>query len=271
MKQKKTLRFSDSDSSASALQVPESKRCMTKSRRGDEQQGQTARKEKTMNTTTTTTATAFAIEAINGDNRRPGMPADHTALVRYDSSPRWGWLCCATFKTTEEAEAFAKALTPTTDAVPEPIPEEIPETAPKAKAKRVKKDKTATTPKALTLATCGQCRAEYKAEAWHTESLCPDCYAIAHPKPPKAEKTAGQTMARAVAGIVLAVLITKGTHYAVSVVDPATGYNYSKVYTLKTHEEALTLAEKMYKNRKLDDVIDTTPEALDTEATLAGE
>jgi hypothetical protein len=40
---------------------------------------------------------------------------------------------------------------------------------------------------------------------------------------------------------------------------------------LKTHEEALTLAEKMYKNRELDDILDTTPEALDTEATLAGE
>ena len=42
MKQKKTLRFSDSDSSASALKVPESKRCMTKSHSSD-------RKEETMN------------------------------------------------------------------------------------------------------------------------------------------------------------------------------------------------------------------------------
>jgi hypothetical protein len=230
---------------------------MTKSHGSD-------RKEKTMSTTTTTTtAPAFEVEAINGDNRRPGMPADHTALVRYDSNPRFGWMCCATFKTTEEAEAFAKTLTTPAN--------EIPETAPKAKAKRTKKDKSTTTAKALTLATCGQCQAEYKAEAWHTENLCPDCYAIAHPKPPKAEKTAGQTMARAVAGIVLAVLITKGTHYAVSVVDPVTGYNYSKVYTLKTHEEALTLAEKMYKNRKLDDILDTTAEAVNTEALIAGE
>jgi len=234
MKQKKTLRFSDSDSSASALKVPESKRCMTKSRRGDKQQGQTARKEKTMNTTTTNTTTK----------------ACECCKLAFEALPDAGNLC----------PDCQKATTPANDT-----------TAPKAKAKRVKKDKTATTPKALTLATCATCQAEYKAEAWHTESLCPDCYAIAHPKPPKAEKTAGQTMARAVAGIVLAVLITKGTHYAVSVVDPVTGYNYSKVYTLKTHGEALELAEKMYKNRELSDILDTTPEAVDTEAKIAGE
>ena len=195
MKQKKTLRFSDSDSSASALKVPESKRCMTKSHSSD-------RKEETMNADTNTTT-------------------DTTA------------------------------------------------TAPKAKAKRTKK--TDTTAKAHTIATCATCQAEYKAEAWHTESLCPTCYAIAHPKPPKAESTTAQTVAKVAAGIALAVLITKGTHYAVSVIDPTTGANVSKVYTLKTHGEALTLAEKMYHDRKLDDILDASPEATDTEATLAGE
>ena len=134
-------------------------------------------------------------------------------------------------------------------------------TAPKAKAKRTKK--TDTTAKAHTIATCATCQAEYKAEAWHTESLCPTCYAKAHPKAEKPESTTAQTVAKAVAGIALAVLITKGTHYAVSVIDPTTGNNVSKVYTLKTHGEALTLAEKMYRDRKLDDILDATPEAVD--------
>jgi len=142
-------------------------------------------------------------------------------------------------------------------------------TAPKAKAKRTKK--TETTAKALTLATCTACRAEYKAEKWHTENLCPTCYTKAHPKTEKAETTAGQTIARAVAGVALAVLITKGTHYAVSVVNPATGQNLSKVYLLKSHGEALTLAEQMYHDRKLADILDASPEATDTEAKLAGE
>jgi hypothetical protein len=193
MKQKKTLRFSDSDSSASALKVPESKRCMTKSHSSD-------RKEQIMNTATT-----------------------HTA------------------KPTKTA------------------------------TKRTKKAKTDATPKAHTLATCTVCATEYKAEAWHTESLCPTCYAKAHPKPEKPESTTAQTVAKVAAGIALAVLITKGTHYAVSVIDPTTGANVSKVYNLKTHGEALTLAEKMYHDRKLDDILDATPEATDTEATLAGE
>ncbi len=195
MKQKKTLRFSDSDSSASALKVPESKRCMTKSHNSD-------RKEETMNTDTNTTTTT-----------------DTTA------------------------------------------------TAPKAKAKRTKK----TAPKAHTIATCTACATEYKAEAWHTESLCPTCYAKAHPKPPKAESTTAQNVAKAVAGIALAVLITKGTHYAVSVIEPSTGRNVSKVYLLKSHTEALTLAEKMYHDRKLDDILDATREATDTEATIGAE
>jgi hypothetical protein len=48
-------------------------------------------------------------EKITADNRRPGMPLDHTWLVRYDSHPAHGWLCCATFATESEAEAFAAA------------------------------------------------------------------------------------------------------------------------------------------------------------------
>ena len=195
MKQKKTLRFSDSDSSASALKVPESKRCMTKSHNSD-------RKEETMNTDTNTTTTT-----------------DTTA------------------------------------------------TAPKAKAKRTKK----TTAKAHTIATCTACATEYKAEAWHTESLCPTCYAKAHPKAEKPESTTAQTVAKVASAIMLAVLITKGTHYAVSVIEPSTGRNVSKVYLLKSHTEALTLAEKMYHDRKLDDILDATREATDTEATIEAE
>ena len=195
MKQKKTLRFSNSDSSASALKVPESKRCMTKSHSSD-------RKEKTMNTDTNTTTTT-----------------DTTA------------------------------------------------TAPKAKAKRTKK----TAPKAHTIATCTACATEYKAEAWHTESLCPTCYAKAHPKAEKPESTTAQTVAKVASAIMLAVLITKGTHYAVSVIEPSTGRNVSKVYLLKSHTEALTLAEKMYHDRKLDDILDATREATDTEATIEAE
>ena len=198
MKQKNTLRFSDSDSSASALQVPESKQCMTNCRNSDATTAHTARKEETMNTdTNTTTAT-----------------------------------------TTRKTAKTSKKV------------EEV---------------------KAHTLATCKECAKEYKAEKWHTESLCPECYRKAHPKPEKAEATAGQTIARAVAGVALAVLITKGTHYAVSVVNPTTGENVSKVYVLKSHGEALTLAEKMYNDRKLQDILDATAEATDTEATIAGE
>ena len=202
MKQKKTLRFSDSDSSASALKVPESKRCMTKSHSSD-------RKEETMNTDTNTTTTT-----------------DTTA------------------------------------------------TAPKAKAKRTKKTKTDTTAKAHTIATCTACATEYKAEAWHTESLCPTCYAKAHPKAEKPESTTAQTVAKVASAIMLAVLITKGTHYAVSVIEPSTGRNVSKVYLLKSHTEALTLAEKMYHDRKLDDILDATHEAeakIEAEAVIAGE
>jgi predicted Zn-ribbon and HTH transcriptional regulator len=199
MKQKKTARFSDSDSSASALKVPESKQSsqivtpVTANTLGSQQ------KEGHMNTDTNTTTNTTAT---------------------------------ATRKTAKPAKG---------------------------------------TPKALTLATCTACRAEYKAEKWHTESLCPECYSKAHPKTEKAETTAGQTIARAVAGVALAVLITKGTHYAVSVVNPTTGQNLSKVYLLKSHGEALTLAEQMYHDRKLADILDASPEATDTEAKLAGE
>jgi len=204
MKQKKTLRFSDSDSSASALQDPEKKQSSQIVTVGNEtKKPVNGRKEKPMsntNTTTDTTSTA---------------------------------------------------------------------TAPKAKAKRTKK--TDTTAKAHTIATCTACATEYKAEAWHTESLCPTCYAKAHPKAEKPASTTAQTITKAVAGIALAVLITKGTHYAVSVVNPATGQNLSKVYCLKTHGEALTLAEQMYHDRKLADILDATPDATDTEAKLAGE
>jgi predicted Zn-ribbon and HTH transcriptional regulator len=207
MKQKKTLRFSDSDSSASALQDPEKKQSSQIVTVGNETKtttAHTARKEETMNTdTNTTTAT-----------------------------------------TTRKTAKTSKKV------------EEV---------------------KAHTLATCKECAKEYKAEKWHTESLCPTCYTKAHPKPEKAEATAGQTIARAVAGVALAVLITKGTHYAVSVVNPTTGENVSKVYVLKSHGEALTLAEKMYNDRKLQDILDATAEGkaseakIDTEATIAGE
>jgi len=201
MKQKKTLRFSASDSSASALKVPESKQSSQIVTASDSNTLETQQKrESTMNTDTNTTT-------------------DTTA------------------------------------------------TANKAKAKRTKK----TTPKAHTIATCTACATEYKAEAWHTESLCPECYAKAHPKPPKAESTTAQTVAKVASAIMLAVLITKGTHYAVSVIEPSTGRNVSKVYLLKSHTEALMLAEKMYHDRKLDDILDATREATDTEATIEAE
>ena len=201
MKQKKTLRFSDSDNSASAVKVPESKQSsqivtVSDSNTLESQQ----KRESTMNTDTNTTT-------------------DTTA------------------------------------------------TAPKAKAKRTKK----TTAKAHTIATCTACATEYKAEAWHTESLCPTCYAKAHPKEEKPESTTAQTVAKVASAIMLAVLITKGTHYAVSVIEPSTGRNVSKVYLLKSHTEALTLAEKMYHDRKLDDILDATREATDTEATIEAE
>jgi hypothetical protein len=52
------------------------------------------------------TFTKTCLEPITGDNRRPGMDPDHKFLVRYNSHPRFGWLCCATFHNQELAEAF---------------------------------------------------------------------------------------------------------------------------------------------------------------------
>jgi len=50
----------------------------------------------------------FVIEPITLDNARPGMPADHKYLIRYHSHPRFGWLCCRTFKHRTEAVRFSK-------------------------------------------------------------------------------------------------------------------------------------------------------------------
>lgn len=52
----------------------------------------------------------YEIEQITADNRRPGTDPDHTYLTRYDSHPRFGWMCCRTFATLEEAEKFAATL-----------------------------------------------------------------------------------------------------------------------------------------------------------------
>lgn len=46
------------------------------------------------------------LEPITGDNRRPGMNPDHKFLVRYNSHPRFGWLCAHTFLTEKEALDF---------------------------------------------------------------------------------------------------------------------------------------------------------------------
>ena len=54
--------------------------------------------------------TLYAIEPITADNRRPGIPAGHAWLVRYDRTERFGWLCCHTCGTKEEAQAFANRL-----------------------------------------------------------------------------------------------------------------------------------------------------------------
>ena len=300
MKQKKTLRFSDSDSSASALKVPESKQSTTKSHGSD-------RKEKTMKTATTThsmttTTNARSVKILktftatwtNGhnptetrtftkgeqfdvDGKRPEglMIASFfvfwsdltTKTARFSDEPVPFAVLKRQYEKAEKAKATAQA---TAEAIPETVPEQV-EAVTAEQVEEIQPDTSKSTAKAHTIGTCATCANEYKAEAWHTESLCPTCYAIAHPKPEKKTTTPAQHMARAVAGIALAVLITKGTHYAVSVVDPTTGYNFSKVYTLKTHEEALALAEKMYSNRKLDDILDASPEAVDTEATIAGE
>lgn len=53
---------------------------------------------------------AYHIEMINGDNRRPGMEHQEGYLVRYRRHESFGWLCCRTFATLPEAEAFASSL-----------------------------------------------------------------------------------------------------------------------------------------------------------------
>ena len=51
----------------------------------------------------------FIIEPITGDNWRPDMPKGHRYLLRYNRHPRFGWLCCHTFKYHAEAVRFSKA------------------------------------------------------------------------------------------------------------------------------------------------------------------
>ncbi len=57
----------------------------------------------------------FHIELITGDNRRPGMLADHLYLVRYRPHPSFGWTGCRTYASLDEAGAFAGSLTPEGD------------------------------------------------------------------------------------------------------------------------------------------------------------
>ena len=49
----------------------------------------------------------YHIEAINADNWRPGMKHRQGFLVRYKPHKKFGWLCCGTFATLEEAKHFA--------------------------------------------------------------------------------------------------------------------------------------------------------------------
>jgi hypothetical protein len=65
---------------------------------------------------------AYAIEKINGDNRRPGMKHAEGYLVRYRSHPDFGWTGCRTFATEEEAMVFAHSLTHDGDLPPENTP-----------------------------------------------------------------------------------------------------------------------------------------------------
>ena len=53
----------------------------------------------------TVTKMKYALEKIDNDNRRPGMPA-HGWLVRYDLSEYAGWRRCKVCASKEEAEAF---------------------------------------------------------------------------------------------------------------------------------------------------------------------
>ena len=61
--------------------------------------------------TNATDITNYSIQEITGDNRRPGMEHQTGSLVRYNPHESYGWLCCRTFATPGEAEAFAKTLT----------------------------------------------------------------------------------------------------------------------------------------------------------------
>ncbi len=54
--------------------------------------------------------TATHIEQITGDNYRPGMKYREGYLVRHRRSNRYGWLCCSSFPTRDEADTFAESL-----------------------------------------------------------------------------------------------------------------------------------------------------------------
>lgn len=52
----------------------------------------------------------YSVEVLNGDNRRPGMRADHQFLVRFNTHPRFGWLCATTAADQAETELFCEHL-----------------------------------------------------------------------------------------------------------------------------------------------------------------
>lgn len=52
----------------------------------------------------------YFIEKITADNHRPGMEHSEGCLVRYRPHESFGWLCCRTFGSQPEAEAFAATL-----------------------------------------------------------------------------------------------------------------------------------------------------------------
>jgi len=53
----------------------------------------------------------YHIEPITAGNHRPGMKHATGSLVRYNPNESFGMLCCRTFATAAEAEAFAATLT----------------------------------------------------------------------------------------------------------------------------------------------------------------
>ena len=55
-------------------------------------------------------AYVYHIEKITNDNRRPGVDLQEGFLVRYRPHESFGWLCCRTFATLQEAETFAASL-----------------------------------------------------------------------------------------------------------------------------------------------------------------